>query len=85
MAINRMKGRRSAIEQTRVQSRRRTVDEVQLDPELFQPSSSMDWFGQPHRTMVIFQNSRFAWFVTALIVFFAVFFITTVIILGLVP
>lgn len=83
--MNRMKSRRSVVEQTRVQSKRKAIDEVQLDPDLFQPSSSLDWFGQPHRTMVVFQNSWRIWLVMVMIVFFAIFFITTVIRLGLAP
>jgi len=59
--LNRMKGRRQAVMQTRIQSNRRVTDEVHLDPDLFQPRVSWDWYGQPHRTMVVFRNSKLAY------------------------
>jgi hypothetical protein len=47
--------------QTRIQSNRRAVDEVHLDPDKFQSKVSWD-FGQPHRTMVVFNHSKRVYF-----------------------
>lgn len=55
--------------QTRIQSNRRVTDEVHLDPDLFLPKVSWDWFGQPHRTMVVFRNSELAFFFLVAAVF----------------
>ena len=74
-AIDRMRARRDAVEHDWVQSERKAVDEVALDPDLFQPKVSWD-FGQPHRTMVAFRNSKFAYLFYLIVVVFCIYFIT---------
>lgn len=79
-----MRARRDAVENNWVQSERKATDEVTLDPDLFQPKVWWD-FGQPHRTMVVWRNSRFAYLFYIIVVFLFVFFITWLIRMKLHP
>jgi len=65
--------------QTRVPSERKAIDDVRLDPGLFVPPVSWDWYGDrwghPHRLRVIWRHSRKVF----IFVWVAVFIIITVV------
>lgn len=82
--MNRMRGRRQAVMQTRAQIDRKAVDEVKLDPDLFVPPVSWDWYGHrwghPHRMRVIWRHSRRVFIFVCVAVFIIIIVVGRIII-----
>ena len=71
--------------QTRVQSDRKVIDDARLDPDLFVPPVSWDWYGHRwghmHRMRVIWRYSK----KTLIFVWVAVFILINVVGYRIIP
>ncbi len=81
--MTRMRGRRRAVEDQWVQSEKKAIDDLRLDPGLFEPRAWWMPEGRAHKLMVVFRDSKPMFFFALVMAFFCVYFISWLILSAL--